>query len=58
MSQESDKPKPYVRRELQEHEQRITLNEQWRYQTQGALKLLAFIIGSGAAMTLLFFFLQ
>lgn len=40
---------------LLDHEERITQNERHRLQVQGALKVLAFIIGSGAAVTLAMF---
>lgn len=36
---------------LQDHEDRITANERFRLRMQGALALIGFIIGGGAATT-------
>lgn len=33
--------------QLQDHEQRITMNERWRLQAEGALKILAIALGTG-----------
>lgn len=52
----------YVRRRFREHENvhesfdsRISRNEEWRLQMQGALKFAAFALGSGGALTILLF---
>lgn len=49
-----------LRHKLTEHEEthehfdrRISRNEEWRLQMQGALKFAAFTLGSGGALTVL-----
>jgi hypothetical protein len=40
-------PHPRIARDVSEHEERITRNERWRLQLQGALKVIIGILGTG-----------